>query len=292
MRDGDRTNTTGSHKANGESMNLYDVMCESVCTVNIPGSTRDGVLAEIARLAAGLPAMQDVPQAEIADRLLEREQQGSTGFGGGIAIPHARFEAARDFVFFIVTSRKGIAFDAIDGKKVRVFFVLLGPEKCVRDHLKILATVSNIISHTNVTRELQAAITRSALCEIFLSKLPDDELPQQAQKQKLLIVVLYEDDYFYDILDFFLEAGLDGATIIDSAGMGQYISKMPLFASYIDFMNEQKNQSRTLLVTVPDDQLATVIRGIEAITGDLDKKQGAMLIALDIALSKGSMQML
>lgn len=273
-------------------MNLYEIMQESACSVNLNLTTRDAVLAEIARQASTLPALQDVPQAEIGARLLEREQQGSTGFGGGIAIPHARFDGAKDFVFFIVTTRKGIAYDAIDGKKVRVFFVLLGPAARVRDHLKILATVSNIISHTNITRELLGAVTPTALCEVFLSKLPDEALPKRAQKQKLLIVVLYEDDFFYDILDYFLEAGLDGATIIDSAGMGQYISKMPLFASYIDFMNEQKNQSRTLLVMVPEDQLATVIQGIEAITGDLDKKQGAMLIALDVAFSKGSMQML
>lgn len=273
-------------------MNLFDITEESACAVNIPGTTRDAVLAEIGRIAARCPALRKVPETEIVARLLEREQQGSTGFGGGIAIPHARFKEATDFVFFIVTTRKGVAFEAIDGKKVRVFFVLLGPEERVRDHLKILATVSNIISHTNVARELTNATSPSALREVFLTKSRDNQQPRRQAKSKLLILILYEEDYFYEILDYFLESGLDGATIIDSAGMGEFISKMPLFASYIGFMNEQKNHSRTLLVMVPEPQIDGIINGIEAITGDLDQKQGAMLITLDVAFSKGSMQIL
>ncbi len=274
-------------------MNLYDIARENACAVNIRAATGEEVISEIAHIAAGLTAMRKITETEIAANLMAREQQGSTGFGGGIAIPHARFEHAEDFVFFIVTLRKGVAFKAIDGKKVRVFFVLLGPEHRVRDHLRILATISNIISHTNVVRELQAAASPSALHEIFLSKLPAEEQPEDRRdKVKLLIVVLYYEDLFYDILDFFLEAGLDGATVIDSAGMGRFISKMPLFASYIGFMNEQKNHSRTILLMVPEERLPMIIRGIEAITGDLDSKQGAMVMALDVAFNKGSMQML
>ncbi len=273
-------------------MKLIDITWESACAVNLAAGNRETLIREIARIAAQSPALSMVPESEIAAQLLAREQQGSTGFGGGIAIPHARFEKATDFVFFIVTTRKGIAFEALDGKKVRLFFVLLGPVERTRDHLKLLATISNVISRTNVTRELLATTTPAALCEVFLSKLPSDEQPQRHQNQKLLIVILYEEDFFYDILDYFLEAGLDGATIIDSVGMGQYISKMPLFASYIGFMDQQKNHSRTLLVTVPENRLSALIDGIESITGDLDRKQGAMVIALDIGFMKGTMQML
>lgn len=272
-------------------MNFFDIIRESACAANLPVATRDELIADIARRAAQTDAAGNIPETEIAAKLLEREQQGSTGFGGGIAIPHARFEQVSEFVFFIVTTRKGVPFDALDGKKVQVFFVLLGPESRVRDHLKILATISNIVSHTNITRELLAARSPAALREAFLRQLPADDQPQRQEKSKLLMVILYEDEFFYDILDYFLEAGLDGATIIDSVGMGQYISKLPLFASYIGFMNEQKNHSRTLLTTVPERRLPLIIRGIEAITGDLDRTQGAMVIALDIAFSKGSMQM-
>ncbi len=46
---------------------------------------------------------------------------------------------------------------------------------------------------------------------------------------KLLYVVLYIEDFIYDILEFFIEMGNDGTTIIESSGMGEYISNVPMF---------------------------------------------------------------
>lgn len=272
-------------------MNLFDITNEKACMVKMPGKNRDEILREIARRAAKTVAMNRISEQEIFDKLLAREEQGSTGFGNGVAIPHARFANAEDFVFFIVTSNKAIDFQALDRKKVQVFFVLLGPEDRIREHLQILAAISNIVTHTNVRRELLSASTGSALYEIFLSKIREESRPRTVEKMKLLFIVLYEDDFFYDILELFVQEGVEGATIIDSTGMGQFISNIPLFASFIGFMNEQLNQSRTIIATVPEGQLDDIVSGIENITGDLDKRQGAMIIALDVAYSKGTMKM-
>jgi len=272
-------------------MNLYDIANEKACVVNMPGRNRASVLREIARRAAKTPALQRISEEEIYRELLAREEQGSTGFGNGVAIPHARFAQADDFVFFIATARKGVDFQALDRKKVHVFLVLLGPADRIREHLQILAAISNVVTHTQVRRELMTAGTGPTLHEIFLSKIREESRPRVAAKLKLLYVILYEDDFFYDILEFFLQEGLEGATIFDSSGMGQFISSIPLFASFIGFMNEQRNQSRTIMTTVPEDRLDRIVRGIEAITGDLDRRQGAMIIAMDIAFAKGTMKM-
>jgi PTS system nitrogen regulatory IIA component len=109
---------------------------------------------------------------------------------------------------------------------------------------------------------------------------------------KLLTVVLYLDEFLNDILEFFIEAGIDGATVIESFGMGEYISNIPLFADFIGFMQKNKNQSRTILALVPEDRVQEMVDGIEEITGDLDKKQGAMVMALDVPFYKGTMRML
>ena len=98
--------------------------------------------------------------------------------------------------------------------------------------------------------------------------------------------------FLNDILEFFIEAGVDGATVIESFGMGEYISNIPLFADFIGFMQKNKNQSRTILALVPEDRVQELVEGIEEITGDLDKKQGAMVLALDVPFYKGTMRML
>ena len=109
---------------------------------------------------------------------------------------------------------------------------------------------------------------------------------------KLLTVVLYLEEFLNEILEFFIEAGVDGATVIESFGMGQYISNIPLFADFIGFMQQNKNQSRTIMALVPEGRVEEIVEGIEEITGDLEKKQGAMVYVLDVPFYKGTMKML
>lgn len=273
-------------------MNFYEIMSEAACLANAPARHREDILRAIAKQAVKAPSLIPLGEEKIYKALLEREHQGSTGFGEGAAIPHARFKELKEFVFFIVTSRHPIDFEAIDKKKVSVFFVLLGPSDQVKDHLKALAGVSTVLARTNVKNELRLAANGSVLYETFLRQTRDEKPAELMTKQKLLIVVLYEDDLFYDLLEFFLEEGIDGATVVESLGMGHYISNIPLFSSFVSFMNEDHNRSRTILATVPEGQVARVVSGIEDLTGNLDKTQGAMIMVLDIALTKGSMKML
>ena len=273
-------------------MNFYEITSEAACAANLPARHREDILRAIAQQACMVPEVKTLGEDRIYEALLEREHQGSTGFGEGVAIPHARFDALENFVFFIVTSRHPIDFEAIDRKRVSIFFVLLGPAKQVKAHLQALAAVSTVLARTNVKTELKLAAHGSVLYETFLRRTRDEKPPEMHKKQKLLVVILYEDDLFYDLLELLLQEGIDGATVMDSLGMGHYISNIPLFSTFVSFMNEDHNRSRTILATVPEPQVEQVVRGIEELTGDLNKTQGAMIMVLDVAFSKGSMRMM
>jgi PTS system nitrogen regulatory IIA component len=96
----------------------------------------------------------------------------------------------------------------------------------------------------------------------------------------------------HHILEFLIEQGIKGATIIESGGMGTYISAIPIFASFLGFMREDRNQSKTILFVVPEDREKRIIAGIESITGNLDKKEGAMIITTEISLMRGTMELM
>jgi nitrogen PTS system EIIA component len=163
----------------------------------------------------------------------------------------------------------------------------------VTDHLKILAAVSRALSHTDLKRELLAARTETALYEAFYRNTQEGRAVEGVTRvMKLVMINLYIEEYLYRILELFIEEGVDGATIVESAGMSHYISNVPLFADFIGFMNESKHHSKTILAMVPEEHVEDLINGIEEITGDLDKKQGAMILVLDIAAYRGTMKML
>ena len=107
--------------------------------------------AQRAAAAAG------VEPAAIADALAQRERLGSTGMGAGIAIPHARLAALTRPVGFFVRLRPPVDFDAIDGQRVDLVFVLLLPARAEGDHLHALACVARRLRAEPVTAALRKA---------------------------------------------------------------------------------------------------------------------------------------
>jgi nitrogen PTS system EIIA component len=275
-------------------MELYQLIEKQCCKLGLKGKTKDEVLRRLAEQAARSARLEGLSSGQIYEALRDREAQGSTGFGGEIAIPHARIPGMREFLVFFAVAPKGVEFDSLDKKKVKLIFVILGPPEQVNEHLMILAAISRTAGIPAVRNEIIKAPTETAMYEAFIrhSRGGAEHAEGKTRKMKLLLVNLYVQDFFYNILEFFIEEGIDGATIIESFGMGEYISNIPLFADFIGFMKADKNQSRTIMALVPEEMIDTVLEGIEEITGDLEKKQGAMVMVLDLAYHKGSMRMM
>ena len=274
-------------------MNVYDILEKGSCRAEVHAKEKDEMLSRLSELACNSLSATSVTPEVIKAALGEREAQGSTAFGNEIAIPHARIKGLDRFLLFIVRSPKGVPFDALDKKRVKLFFVILGPADEVTDHLKILASVSRALSHTDLKRELLAARSETALYETFLRNTQTERpVTANARAMKLVIINLYIEEYLYRVLELFIEEGIEGATIIESAGMGHYISNAPLFADFIGFMNESKQHSKTIMAMVPQEHTDDLITGIEEITGNLDTRQGAMVMVLDVATYRGSMKMM
>ncbi len=275
-------------------MDLAAMINSSACTVNLKAKNKEAAIETLAALAVRGGRTSGVSEKAIALALLERESQGSTGFGDEIAIPHARVAGLEAFVIFIAHVPKGVDYDSLDRKKVKLFFVILGPEDRPSEHIQILAALSRSLSGTTLKKELMAARTTDVMTESFLRHAVEkhEENSTGVTKMKLLVLILYMEEFIYHILEYFLEEGIEGATILDSSGMGQYVSNIPLFATFIGFMNEQKNHSNTILAVIPADREDEIIKGIESITGNLDRNQGAMLMTLDLGVCKGTMKMM
>lgn len=275
-------------------MELIEIVDRKCCAVNFKASDKEDALKKIAKIALRSSLMDKIDEETLFRLLKEREDEGSTGFGDGIAMPHAKINGMDSFLVFIIASNRGVEFDSLDKKKVKLIFVILGPAEAVQDHLKILATISRTLGTSpGVRNEMMKSLTNTSLYEAFIrhSRANTGD-STKTKKMKLLYIVLYIEDFLYDILEFFIEMGIDGTTIIESSGMGEYISNVPMFAEFIGFMKENKNRSKTLMTLVPEHKLDDIIEGIEDITGDLDKKQGAMIIVTDISFFKGTMKMM
>lgn len=115
------------------------------------------VVADVAARKLGLDA------GRIQDLLIEREAQGSTGVGQGVAVPHARLPIDR-MVGIFVRLETPVAFDAVDERPVDLIFALFAPEADGGvEHLRSLARVSRLLRQGELREQLRKARTADAL---------------------------------------------------------------------------------------------------------------------------------
>jgi PTS system nitrogen regulatory IIA component len=135
----------------------------------VKASSKKALLAELAGRAA---ALYKLDERRLFDRLLERERLGSTGIGGGIAIPHGRMGGLDKPVGVFARLGHPVDFDSIDERPVDTVFLLLAPEGAGADHLKALARVSRLLRDRGLVEKLRATESADALYALLVETLP------------------------------------------------------------------------------------------------------------------------
>ena len=99
----------------------------------------------------------------IFDAFTAREKLGSTGLENGIAVPHCRLQYCRQPQAAIMTTRRAIDYDALDGKPVNLFWALIVPEEANDEHLQILAKIAETLSNKIHCETIRSANFSDAL---------------------------------------------------------------------------------------------------------------------------------
>ena len=133
--------------------------------VDLAVNNKRQLLGQLAQLAG---QRLNIEPGQIADSIAERERLGSTGFGGGVAIPHGKL-AGLDRVYALVARLAApVDYKAIDGAKVDLVFLLLSPPDAGAEHLKALAAVSRLVRHAPTIEKLRGARSRDALAAVLI----------------------------------------------------------------------------------------------------------------------------
>lgn len=273
-------------------MNINEKMDVRLMRSDFAASSKEDALRQMAALGAKSPVLESLGADELYRHLDEREAAVTTGLGNGVAIPHARIKGLKDFVVFVLIAPRGVEFAALDKRKVHIFFVVFAPGERVPEHLQLLAAISRLLSQEKIRRELLKSTDPSVLYEIVGRAIDQGtELPAKDTTMKLMYLILFYEDDLQAVLEFLIDQGVEGATVIESKGMGAYVSTIPLFAGLLRFMREDRTASHTIMALVPARHESIILEGIEKITGDLDQKQGAMMMTLDLSFHKGTMSM-
>ena len=121
-------------------MALHALLDEDLVVPRLEARDRAGVLREmIAKLEARHKA---VAGQGLLEKLLEREEMGTTAIGRGVAIPHCRTKTLKSPLLLLGLSKEGVAFEAVDDKLAHVFFLLISPQDNPDAGLRLLAAIA------------------------------------------------------------------------------------------------------------------------------------------------------
>ncbi|KFN90238.1 fructose-specific PTS transporter subunit EIIC [Tetragenococcus muriaticus] len=155
-----------SENQKDKSYQLTDLIQPEYIHMNIESSTKEDTIKELINLDAIQPFITDKQQ--LVNDVLDREKEGTTGMGEGIAIPHGKSDGISVPIVVFGKSDTGIEWNSLDGELVNIVFIILVPAKHKGDtHLKILQLLSRQLMKEEFKNKLLEAESREDVYSIL-----------------------------------------------------------------------------------------------------------------------------
>ena len=148
-------------------MKLKDFIVADAITPELAAPDRDGVIRELVHALAKAGALPQEAVDEIVAALIKREQNGSTGFGKGVAVPHVKHAKVKKMAGTVGRSVNGIDFAALDHQPVYSVFLLLSPDNQPQQHLQAMNIVFSNLQKDTFRRFLRQSSTREAISDLL-----------------------------------------------------------------------------------------------------------------------------
>lgn len=138
-------------------MHITDLLCPEGILLGAAVPDKAAAIHAMAGLMAACGNLSD-PEA-YEQSVFAREAQGTTGVGGGIAIPHGKCAAVQAAGLVAMTLREDLDYQALDGKPVRLLFLIAAPENASDLHVQVLAQLAKLLMDHDFCGQLLSAAT-------------------------------------------------------------------------------------------------------------------------------------
>ena len=111
--------------------------------LDIESQDREGVLKEMVDYLKKKDQISK--EKELYEKLLQREQLGSTAIGDGVAIPHCKLKGTKNPIILLALSKTGVDFNSLDGNSSHIFFLVVSSPENPSLNLQILAAIAHLV---------------------------------------------------------------------------------------------------------------------------------------------------
>ena len=155
-------------------MRLSTFIEKEAVVADLQATTARAAIDELVGQLIGAKVLPAKDRRKVVDAIMRREKKGTTGFGNGVAIPHAKHESIKGVVGTVGRSAAGIDFAALDRQPVHLLFLLLSNPEEPEAHLKAMEHVFRSIKNDHLRRFMCQATRREELLDLL--READEEL--------------------------------------------------------------------------------------------------------------------
>jgi nitrogen PTS system EIIA component len=148
-------------------MNLREFIVTEAIVPNLQTADRDGAIRELVESLSQAGALPADAVGEVVAALIKREENGSTGFGKGVAVPHAKHAKVKQMAATVGRSEAGIDFAALDHQPVYSVVLLLSPENQPQQHLQAMNIIFSNLQKDMFRKFLRQSDSREAIVELL-----------------------------------------------------------------------------------------------------------------------------
>jgi len=148
-------------------MKLADLMHAKSVVPELQSTDRNGVIRELVQALVDQGALEAEHLETVAKSAIARENQGSTGFGKGVAVPHVKHECIKQITATVGRSSQGVDFASLDRAPVYTVFLLLSPADKPEDHLAAMEKVFRYLQRESFRKFLRQADTQESIMDLI-----------------------------------------------------------------------------------------------------------------------------
>ncbi len=146
-------------------MILLDILTKDVIAVPLKTHDKNGAIRELIKLLKNNGKITD--EEKVYDAIMTREDKCSTGLEKGIAVPHAKTEAATKLTAAIGISPEGIEFGSLDGAPSKLIFLVIAPPAGSGAHIELLSEIARLSKFQSICDELVEAESAEKVLSIL-----------------------------------------------------------------------------------------------------------------------------
>ena len=159
-------------------MKITDLLSEESIELNVEAKDKNDIIDKMTRLMLKTGRINNLE--EYKKLVLKREEEGSTGVGEEIAIPHGKGECVTEPGLIAMVVPNGVDYDALDGKPVKLLFMIAAPNTSDNVHLDVLSRLSTMLMDSNFKNKLISAKSK----EEFLKIIDETEKEKFKEEEK------------------------------------------------------------------------------------------------------------